>query len=202
MITINSFQTIDVDHLYAAALDSLAVINGTKPPLMSDADWIDVVDRNKKHLQNCLRPLGEALTQLAELRSNLSVVAAERDALATQVAAIEPLKEQIRALKGTPKFQAADLLKQITDAEKEHITKFVANDDRLRPLWAAFLTRVTGAPISIDSQTFLTALAGLKAALGEQRVTDMFTALNIDIVNGRYVDNIAEGPDRGRQKTK
>jgi hypothetical protein len=35
---------------YSAALDSVALINGGKPELMSDADWADTVARNKEHL--------------------------------------------------------------------------------------------------------------------------------------------------------
>lgn len=121
----------------------------------------------------------------ADLTTHVAMLTAERDVLAAQV---EPLKEQIRTLKGVPRFQAADLLKQITDAEKEHITQFVANNDQLRPLWAAFLGRIVGAPIPLDSQTFLAALHGLRQALGEQRVSEMFTALNINLDEGSYID--------------
>jgi hypothetical protein len=35
---------------YAAALDSVALINGEKPELMSDEDWADCIARNKEHL--------------------------------------------------------------------------------------------------------------------------------------------------------
>jgi hypothetical protein len=36
---------------YAAALDSVNLINGTKPEGMEDADWADCVKRNVEHLQ-------------------------------------------------------------------------------------------------------------------------------------------------------
>ena len=36
---------------YAAALDSVALINGGKPEGMEDAEWADTVARNKEHLQ-------------------------------------------------------------------------------------------------------------------------------------------------------
>jgi hypothetical protein len=36
---------------YSAAMDSVNLINGTKPELMIDADWADCVSRNKEHLK-------------------------------------------------------------------------------------------------------------------------------------------------------
>ena len=36
---------------YAAALDSVALINGEKPKGVEDADWADTVARNKEHLK-------------------------------------------------------------------------------------------------------------------------------------------------------
>jgi hypothetical protein len=35
---------------YNAAMDSVNLINGGKPELMSDADWADTLKRNKEHL--------------------------------------------------------------------------------------------------------------------------------------------------------
>jgi hypothetical protein len=35
---------------YAAAMDSVALINGNKPEGMEDADWADTIARNKEHL--------------------------------------------------------------------------------------------------------------------------------------------------------
>lgn len=36
---------------YKAALDSVNLINGSKPEYYSDADWADAVSRNKEHLK-------------------------------------------------------------------------------------------------------------------------------------------------------
>lgn len=36
---------------YAAALDSVALINGEKPEGMSDEDWADCLERNREHLR-------------------------------------------------------------------------------------------------------------------------------------------------------
>ena len=36
---------------YSAAMDSVDLINGTKPEGMEDADWADTVARNKEHLK-------------------------------------------------------------------------------------------------------------------------------------------------------
>ena len=35
---------------YSAAMDSVNLINGTKPEPMTDAEWADCVARNKEHL--------------------------------------------------------------------------------------------------------------------------------------------------------
>ena len=36
---------------YSAAMDSVNLINGGQPELMTDADWADCVSRNKEHLK-------------------------------------------------------------------------------------------------------------------------------------------------------
>jgi len=36
---------------YKAAMDSVNLINGTKPEYMTDADWADCLARNKEHLK-------------------------------------------------------------------------------------------------------------------------------------------------------
>jgi hypothetical protein len=36
---------------YKAAIDSVNLINGSKPELMTDADWADCLSRNKEHLK-------------------------------------------------------------------------------------------------------------------------------------------------------
>lgn len=35
---------------YSAAMDSVNLINGSKPEFMSDSDWVDTIRRNKEHL--------------------------------------------------------------------------------------------------------------------------------------------------------
>jgi hypothetical protein len=35
---------------YSAAMDSVNLINSTKPELTSDEDWADAITRNKEHL--------------------------------------------------------------------------------------------------------------------------------------------------------
>ena len=35
---------------YKAAMDSVNLINGSKPFMMTDAEWADCLDRNKRHL--------------------------------------------------------------------------------------------------------------------------------------------------------
>ena len=35
---------------YSAAMDSVNLINGSKPERMTDADWADCLTRNKEHL--------------------------------------------------------------------------------------------------------------------------------------------------------
>ena len=36
---------------YSACMDSVNLINGAKPELMTDTDWADCVSRNKEHLK-------------------------------------------------------------------------------------------------------------------------------------------------------
>ena len=35
---------------YASTMDSVNLINGAKPELMSESDWLDTVERNKEHI--------------------------------------------------------------------------------------------------------------------------------------------------------
>ena len=36
---------------FSACMDSVALINGGKPEMMSDDDWADCLSRNKEHLK-------------------------------------------------------------------------------------------------------------------------------------------------------
>jgi len=45
-------QTLaQISQHYSAAMDSVNLINGSKPAQMSDADWADCLSRNKEHLK-------------------------------------------------------------------------------------------------------------------------------------------------------
>ena len=54
---------------YAAALDSVALINGGKPEGMEDAEWADTVARNKEHLTIMLAKTYWTSEDLAPLQS-------------------------------------------------------------------------------------------------------------------------------------
>lgn len=41
----------DIARNYSAALDSVTLINSTKPEFTTDADWADTIKRNKEHLE-------------------------------------------------------------------------------------------------------------------------------------------------------
>jgi len=40
-----------IAQIYSAAIDSVNLINGGKPANVSDAEWADIVARNKEHLK-------------------------------------------------------------------------------------------------------------------------------------------------------
>lgn len=48
---VNEVTAEEIARHYAAALDSVALINGEKPEGVEDADWADTVARNKEHLK-------------------------------------------------------------------------------------------------------------------------------------------------------
>lgn len=54
---------------YAAALDSVALINGGKPEGMEDAEWADTVARNKEHLNIMLAKTFWTSEDLAPLQA-------------------------------------------------------------------------------------------------------------------------------------
>jgi len=54
---------------YAAALDSVALINGEKPEGMEDAEWADTVARNKEHLNIMLAKTYWTSEDLAPLQA-------------------------------------------------------------------------------------------------------------------------------------
>jgi hypothetical protein len=49
-MNMNEITAEQIAQHYSAAMDSVNLINGTKPEYMTDADWADCVARNKEHL--------------------------------------------------------------------------------------------------------------------------------------------------------
>jgi len=49
--TVEQITAEQIAQHYKAAMDSVNLINGSKPSGMEDADWADCVARNKEHLQ-------------------------------------------------------------------------------------------------------------------------------------------------------
>lgn len=47
----NEITAEQIAQHYSAAMDSVNLINGEKPEMMSDADWSDCLSRNKGHLK-------------------------------------------------------------------------------------------------------------------------------------------------------
>ena len=47
----NKITAEQIAQHYSAAMDSVNLINGTKPEMMSDEDWADCLSRNKEHLK-------------------------------------------------------------------------------------------------------------------------------------------------------
>ena len=46
---------IDPAQQYASTMDSVNLINGDKPEMMTDADWADAIARNKEHIAIMLK---------------------------------------------------------------------------------------------------------------------------------------------------
>jgi len=46
----NEITAEQIAQHYSAAMDSVNLINGGQPEMMSDADWADCLSRNKEHL--------------------------------------------------------------------------------------------------------------------------------------------------------
>jgi len=47
----NEITAEQIAQHYSAAMDSVNLINGSKPEMMSDAEWADCLSRNKEHLK-------------------------------------------------------------------------------------------------------------------------------------------------------
>jgi hypothetical protein len=50
-MNMNEITAEQIAQHYKAAMDSVNLINGTKPEYMTDADWVDCLARNKEHLK-------------------------------------------------------------------------------------------------------------------------------------------------------
>jgi hypothetical protein len=50
-MTTETLTPAQIAQHYSAAMDSVNLINGSKPSTMSDADWADCLSRNKEHLK-------------------------------------------------------------------------------------------------------------------------------------------------------
>ena len=50
-MTIDTQTPEQIAQHYSAAMDSVNLINGGKPEMMTDADWADCLSRNKEHLK-------------------------------------------------------------------------------------------------------------------------------------------------------
>jgi len=59
----------EVARHYAAAMDSVNLLNAGKPEGMEDAEWADTVARNKEHLKIMLAKTWWTNQDLAPLRS-------------------------------------------------------------------------------------------------------------------------------------
>jgi len=47
----NEITPEEIARHYSAAMDSVNLINGDKPEMMSDEEWADCIARNKEHLE-------------------------------------------------------------------------------------------------------------------------------------------------------
>ena len=47
----NEITAEQIAQHYSACMDSVNLINGTKPEKMTDEDWADCLSRNKEHLK-------------------------------------------------------------------------------------------------------------------------------------------------------
>jgi len=65
----NQITTEEIARHYSAALDSVALINGTKPENTTDEEWADTVARNKEHLNIMLAKTFWTTEDLAPLQA-------------------------------------------------------------------------------------------------------------------------------------
>ena len=51
MLAVNNMLTINPAQQYASTMDSVNLVNGPKPEMMTDQEWVDCVKRNKEHIK-------------------------------------------------------------------------------------------------------------------------------------------------------
>jgi len=68
-LTFNKSNSDDIAKHYAAAMDSVKLINGGKPAGMTDEIWSDCVNRNKQHLKIMLSKTWWTTEDLAPLQA-------------------------------------------------------------------------------------------------------------------------------------
>jgi hypothetical protein len=142
------------------------------------------------------------LAQITDLQEHCATLAAERNRLqaretarSTAIDELLPnvpdaLKAAIAQLKGAPTFSPNALIALFSEADTAAIVATISGSAELRALYHALSNRAAmgDRPIPIDSPTFLAGLAGLKTALGEERVAELFAQLSIDLSTSRYFD--------------
>ena len=60
---------------YSSAIDSVNLINGTKPEIITDAEWTDTLKRNKKHLEIMIAKTYWTTEDLTPIQSAIAKVA-------------------------------------------------------------------------------------------------------------------------------
>ena len=65
----NKPTTEQIAQHYKAAMDSVNLINGSKPERMTDSDWADCLSRNKEHLKIMLAKTYWTTENLAPLQA-------------------------------------------------------------------------------------------------------------------------------------
>lgn len=136
-------------------------------------------------------PQSALLAQISELTSLADGVADAQDKAAVAMTAaqdrIAALEQTVRELRGTPTFLASALLRELTQSDNDKIVATISGSEGLREIWRQLFQRSDDEPIPVDSATCLAGVTGLRAALGTERVSAIFKALNIDIDGAKYI---------------
>lgn len=140
---------------------------------------------------NAVFPQSALLVRISELTALADGIAEAQDAADAAMTAaqdrIAELEQTVRELRGTPTFLASALLRELTQADNDKIVATISGSEGLREIWRRLFQRSDDEPIPVDSATCLAGITGLKAALGAERVSAIFAALNIDIDGAKYI---------------